>query len=220
MVGGCATQKKQIMPRLLELFSGTGSIRQVFEALNWQVTSLDIDDKFMPDICCDILEWNETVYPPGYFDMIWASPVCTEYSRALSRRPRNLEAGDRLAMRALDIIRYFQPRWWAMENPQTGLLKTRPFMQGLLYSDVTYCKYGYRYKKATRIWHNLPWRPSQDVCCKDSPCVHMENGRHPESAQRGSTNGKRNCQTQEQLYSIPERLCAEIAFSLERFTTE
>ncbi|CAE7615840.1 unnamed protein product, partial [Symbiodinium pilosum] len=52
------------------------------------------------------------------------------------RRPRDLAAGDRLVLRALEIIGNLRPRFWAMENPQTGLLKTRAFMQGLPYSDV------------------------------------------------------------------------------------
>ena len=29
-------------------------------------------------------ERDYTTFPPGHFDMVWASPVCTEYSRALN----------------------------------------------------------------------------------------------------------------------------------------
>ena len=114
-----------------------------------------MDPKSEPTICADICSWEPLpLFAPGHFDMIWASPVCAEYSRAMTRHPRKLEEGDCLAIRALEIIRDLRPRFWALENPQTGLLKTRPFMANLDWSDVTYCKYGYPYKKPTRIWHD------------------------------------------------------------------
>ena len=62
--------------------------------------------------------------------MVWASPVCTEYSCALTTRPRRLLEGDALALSALEIIAHFDPLMWVIENPATGLLKTRPFMGG------------------------------------------------------------------------------------------
>ena len=192
--------------RLLELFSGTGSVGRAFQAKGWEVTSVDSDPKVKPTICEDILAWE----PVGAYDMIWASPVCTEYSRAMTRRPRDLEAGDRLARRALEIIDRLRPRFWAIENPQTGLLKTRPFMQGLPFRDVCYCTYGYRYRKATRIWTNLPWQP-RFMCLKGSRCEAFANGRHPEQAQRGSSRRNGNTQTQQQLYSMPPALCDELA---------
>ena len=41
----------------------------------------------------------------------------------------------------LEIIAHFDPLMWVIENPATGLLKTRPFMERLPWVDVTYCKY-------------------------------------------------------------------------------
>ena len=105
------------------------------------------------------------MFAPGYFDMIWASPPCAEYSRALTRRPCKLEEGDRTAIRTLEVIRDLRPRFWCIENPQTGLLKRRPFMANLQWSDVTYCKYGYPYKKATRLWH---WEPEHGPAARVS----------------------------------------------------
>ena len=64
------------MPRLLELFCGTKSIGRAFEAAGWEVVSLDIVSKFEPTILCDIRSWDYTQFPPGHFDMVWASPVC------------------------------------------------------------------------------------------------------------------------------------------------
>ena len=54
----------------------------------------------------------------GHFDMVWASPVCTECS-ALTMRPRRLEEGDALVLRALEIMEHFDPLMWVIENPAT-----------------------------------------------------------------------------------------------------
>ena len=69
--------------RLLELFSGTGSVGNVFKEHGWEVVSLDRD---MPaDISTDIMDryYMRSPYPPKHFDVIWASPPCTEYSLSL-----------------------------------------------------------------------------------------------------------------------------------------
>ena len=95
------------MPRVLELFSGTGSIGRAFERLGWTVTSLDINPKFEPTHVADILSWNFKLYRPGHFDFVWASPVCTQYSIARTcGPPRDLHAADRLVVRALEVIAY------------------------------------------------------------------------------------------------------------------
>ena len=124
------------MPRLLELFCGTKSVGRAFEAAGWEVVSLDIVSKFEPTILCDIRSWDYT----------------TLYSRALTTRPRRLLEGDALVLSALEIIAHFDPLMWVIENPATGLLKTRPFMERLPWVDVTYCKYGTPYRKQTRLW--------------------------------------------------------------------
>ena len=77
------------MPRLLELFSGTGSVGRAFAELGWEVISLDLDPGAEPTICADVCSWEPVpMFAPGYFDMIWASPPCAEYSRALTQAPQ------------------------------------------------------------------------------------------------------------------------------------
>jgi hypothetical protein len=139
--------------RCLELFAGTGSVGDVFKEVGWEVVSLDRD---MPaDIQTDIMDWNYRSYEPGTFDIIWASPPCTEYSIAKTVGTRKIEDANAVTMRTLEIINYLQPRYWIVENPQTGYMKSQPFMQDLPYKDVDYCRYGMPYKKATRLWNNL-----------------------------------------------------------------
>ena len=57
--------------KLLELFSGTGSVGKVAKTLGWEVVSLDLKNA---DINEDILEWDYEKYEPNYLDFIWASP--------------------------------------------------------------------------------------------------------------------------------------------------
>ena len=57
--------------RLLDLFSGTGSITKVARELGYEVISLDRDME--ADIKIDIMAWDPRIYPHKYFDVIHAS---------------------------------------------------------------------------------------------------------------------------------------------------
>ena len=197
--------------KLLELFSGTGSIGKVARNLHWYVVSLDLKDA---DINIDILDWDYKQYPRGYFDFVWASPPCIEYSIAKTTGVRKIEEANKIVLRTLEIIDYFKPMVWFIENPQTGLLKKQDFMKDMSYKDVDYCKYGMPYRKRTRLWNNLEnWKP-RSLCKKD--CGMMDGNRHKETAQRAPSGRKENWKEnytlfkQDDLYRIPEALVEEI----------
>ena len=101
------------IPIILELFSGTKSVGKVAEELGYHVISLDLKNA---DINADILNWDYTGVDVGYFDVIWASPPCTEYSIAKTVGFRHIEHANRIVSRTLEIIAYFQPKYLVLTH--------------------------------------------------------------------------------------------------------
>ena len=221
----------------LELFSGTKSWGKELERLGFNVVSLDINDykgKFIPTHKCDILEWDYTKYPKNYFQVITASPPCVYYSKLqytwLGRHKRDpitkelylftreilnkkRELADKWVMKTLEIIEYFSPKWWFIENPATGVLKNRTIMFDIPFFDVNYCAYGYKYKKPTRIWTNLTdFKPK--VCLKrQCPSIIQYNSDNPSKKWRNKhmlNIGHTDSLSLFQKYSIPPLLIKDL----------
>jgi site-specific DNA-cytosine methylase len=154
---------------VLELFSGTKSVGKVCDELGWKSVSVDLILPATHKI--DIMDFDYKQYKKDEFDIIWASPPCTNYSHLKNCwYGRKLKTGivytkeqneidqneaDKLVLKALEIINYFDCEYWFMENPQTGNLKNREIMKDIPFYDVDYCMYSdWGYKKRTRIWTN------------------------------------------------------------------
>ena len=196
--------------KLLELFSGTKSVSKVARQYNYDTISLDLKDA---DINCNILKWDYKIYDVRLFDVIWASPPCTEYSIAKTTGIRKIDEANEIVKKTLEIIDYLKPRYYMIENPQTGYLKSQSFLIDLHFVDVDYCKYGMKYRKRTRLWNNILTFKPRPLCNKD--CGNIENNKHKATAQRmpsGTKNtwGDKPLFKQSELYVIPEQLINHI----------
>jgi site-specific DNA-cytosine methylase len=203
--------------RVLELFSGTGSVGKVCRLKGWEVISLDLKGA---DINTDIMEWDYRSLPVGHFDIIWASPPCNTFS-ALNRSNFSKEEtlhrinniGLPILRRTEEIINYFSPTYYFIENPQTGLMKnyvTRP------HYDVDYCMYAdWGYKKRTRIWTNvIGFQPL--LCNKHcgstiahpvhGGMIHISNCGNTAQRQLLEEIGYKFKQTQRDRYRVPPNL--------------
>jgi len=177
--------------RVLDLFSGTGSVRKVCEGLGYEVVSLDLADA---DININILDWDyKKAFEPNHFDVIFASPPCHTFSNArrcwINRKIKffgdeivtakmlddDMEArGLPIVRRTEDIIKYFNPKYYFIENPSTGKMKN--YLKHLPHYDVDYCRYSdWGYKKSTRIWTN---KEGFDAKKCNGVCGNMNGTKH------------------------------------------
>lgn len=134
----------------------------------------------------DIMTWDYKVFDPKTFYLITASPVCLWWSSLrnswIGRKSKTINPNGKIVTKedlerdiqmygipmvdkVFEILDYFKPEYFIIENPSTGLMKN--YINNLIpYYDVDYCKYSeWGYKKKTRIWTNIEnFKPK---ICKD-----------------------------------------------------
>ena len=215
------------MPRLLELFSGTGSVGKVARELGWDVVSFDVCPKYKPDFCRDIMDFDFSLWPQGHFDMIWASPPCEKFSVAPShlfdadQRAARAEEGCLIARRTREVIDYLKPKYFVVENPNASGLWRAGIFDDYTKVKVSYCKYGFLYRKNTRLATNVVFEPR--VCKWDCGAVRQIRDargkvhlRHQEVAKQGISAHCRGLNVQctthrrDELYKIPAQLVQDI----------
>ena len=216
---------------VLELFSGTGSVGKVCKRLDWNVVSVDM---ILPaDHQVDIMKFDYKQYPKDYFDIVWASPPCTNYSKLqdswLGRMKKGqiytkevqeeeMKQDDKLIEKTFEIIDYFQPELWFVENPATSKMKDREIMKDKPNYVVDYCMYSdWGYRKRTRIWTNKKdWNnllcDGKGTCGNMVGTLHKTNLGNTERFQRANVVNvnKYNRTSQQDRYRTP----ADLIFSL------
>ena len=213
--------EKRIL-RVLELCAVSGAFSSAVErickklGLKCKVYRLDIDSRGTVEIVADIEKWT-CQFKKGFFDIIWCSPPCTNYSNAKTVGKRNLASADRVAKSCVAHIDNLAPFVFFIENPRARLRK-RPFMRRFLKLThiCTQCKYGRRFKKETDICTKICAEDLQlQRCNASSPCVHVKRfekrhgkKRHPQSAQTCGTYDKDLKIT---IPGTPSKKSAEIA---------
>ena len=214
--------------KCLELFSGTGSVGKILEKWGHSVVSVDRDRKESTHTE-DILKWDYKQYPKGYFNYIHMSPPCASFSiynqshygkerwiqgvKKIFNEKEHYSLIEReglpLLQKGLEIIEYFNPKFWTCENPRNG--KMREFMGNRPFTDVSYCNYGYDYQKNTRIWNNFKF--SGLYCKGETRCSHKKkHGRHSNGIQ---TREGHSGTTLYERYSIPPDLVENLIYQME-----
>lgn len=174
----------------------------------------------------DIMTWDYKQYPSGTFDIITASPVCLFWSNLrkswIGRKSPSIspngdiitmehiqkdieEKGKPMVDKVIEIINYFKPKYWWIENPETGSMKhyiAEKYPNYNTYYDVDYCRYAnYGYKKRTRFWTNIKgFEPKK--CNKQ--CNNFTNGKHSKII------GQNGNLSRLEKYRIPEKLIQDL----------
>ena len=173
----------------LELFSGTHSFGKVSKKYDYRSVSLDRDiggtcplksgyksDKHYKE---DIMTWDYKQYPVGHFKLITASPVCLWWSalracwvgRKLKAHGNTIitheilqqdidNFGKPMVDKVIEIIEYFKPKHYIIENPRGSKMKhyiaEKYPKYNEKYNDFSYCKFSdWGYQKDTRFWTNI-----------------------------------------------------------------
>ena len=203
--------------KLLDIFTGTGSVAKVAKELGYEVISLDIDSRCNPTVCADIMSLDyKDMWDPHEFDIVWSSPPCDFFSAArrsnIGRKVRGelvtaetlLQDAENIGVpvlrRCQEIIEYLQPKVWFIENPYTGKMKDYITKKPIIYD---FCMFGFKCRKRTAIWSNK--KGLVDCKCDRS---HLVNGRHQMTCIGSSMTqkGQGGGDSKKGRYAIPKEL--------------
>ena len=209
--------------KVLELFSGRECVSNAFRKRGHECFTVDWDRRFGSSLHIDIMDLTVEMILENFGkpDVIWAGFDCTTFSVAaigkhrrkypvtggLEPKTEKAKQADDLNRHSLRIIQQLAPHFFFIENPMGGLRKM-DYMRGIPRYLITYCQYGFPYRKATDIWTNHPC-PDFLPPCKNGDSCH-------ERAPRGSRTGLQGINGKELRSIYPAKLCEHIVEICER----
>ncbi len=130
---------------IISLFDYTGVWSAPYREAGCRVLQIETKLGF------DVFKWNYKIIKPTLVAGILAAPPCTDFAVSgaqywkVKDKDGRTKESVKLVRKTLEIIRYFNPRFWAIENP-VGRLNT-------LVPELT--RYGPWYFEP--YWYGDPW---------------------------------------------------------------
>lgn len=218
------------MNSALELFSGSRSFGKEAEKLGYNVLSIDkyVVERHNLNIDISDLTRSMIVGLIGYPRVIWASPVCSAWSKIgwfshwdvdYYRQYGEFKPKTKFAFESVKMVRdtikifsWFPDAVIYMENPE-GMLFKHPVINGLhqIYPElrrltVTYCQYGFNVRKPTHIWTNNKKFIPKPVCGYSNDCHSL--------SPRGSVGGILGLSNSYERSKIPSLLIKDLLMSV------
>jgi len=202
------------MYKALDICCGAGGATQAMkDDPKWDVTTIDVDEKFDPDICADILDIEPEDLDDDY-NVIIAAPPCDRFTVASIGRywkdgyiPKTKDTVNRVKIvyHILYLINKLDPDYWFLENPR-GMLRT---IIGKPHGVITQCQYGRDQMKPTDLWGEHPPSFVYRRCSKGDDCH--------EKAPRGTSDQgiENNSLCSEERAKFPYGLSEAIKQSVE-----
>jgi len=163
--------------KLLSLFDYSGNWALPYRENGWNVIQVDVKLGY------DILDFEYKGL--GEVGGILAAPPCTHFSVSGAQYWKAKDADGRtdkhlaLIDKTIEIINWFNPNFWALENPVGRLKKLRPELGDPWYFHPY--EFGDPYTKKTGIWgkFNIPTKnPVEPVrACKQGSWIQTLGGK-------------------------------------------
>jgi hypothetical protein len=157
---------------LLELFSGSKTVSNTAESLNYKTFTVDLESKYNPDLSINIskLKLNQI---PGLkkIYIVWASIPCTQYSilnlanhwdkltynhRKYYYIPKTPEAWSAIQLleKTIWLIKKINPTYYFIENPRGALRHMPQINFAPIRHEISYSDFGMDIYKPTDIFTN------------------------------------------------------------------
>ncbi len=158
--------------KILELFSGTECLSNAFRARGHECFTVDWDTRFPSSLPLGLRRspingdaqtsptsdgptssGQAATAPPSASPPSATTAAGDPATGSLAPKTEKAARADQVNRHTLGIIRTLRPRFFFIENPMGGLRKM-DYMRGIPRHLITYCQYGFTYRKATDIWTN------------------------------------------------------------------
>lgn len=170
---------------VLSLFDYTGVWSNPYRENGYEVIQIDIQHGI------DILEWDYKSIPKNEVFGILAAVPCTDYAVSGARwfaekdKDGRTEQSQKLVAKTKEIIDYFNPDFWVIENPISRIHKLNPWMgePKMYFHPYEFAGYGFedeRYTKKTSLWGKFELPVKKSLKPNDTKRIHYprdENGK-------------------------------------------